>query len=123
MLEDDGCPGFIAEITPLFGKQVKGFLSELSKLLCEPLVDFEKIDAYLRRLWENSIHLGATRLTLACNKFRDVCRENDKEGCEIAMLEVRREFDELYKKFQTMLQLKQQIEALDSKQIIGVSKL
>ncbi|XP_078176700.1 histidine-containing phosphotransfer protein 1-like [Carex rostrata] len=51
MLENDGCPGFIAEITPLFGKQVEGFLSELSKLLCEPLVDFEKIDAYLRRLW------------------------------------------------------------------------
>ncbi|XP_078158843.1 histidine-containing phosphotransfer protein 2-like [Carex rostrata] len=115
MLEDGSCPGFISEVITIFCDDAERILSLITELLSKPVVDFEKVDAYVHQLKGSSSSVGAKRVALVCIKFRNVCQENDKEGCMATLYEIRREFDELNKKFRTMLQLEQQIQALDSK--------
>ncbi|KAJ4802230.1 Histidine-containing phosphotransfer protein [Rhynchospora pubera] len=115
MLEEASGPGFLAEVVTLFCGDAERIISQLSVLINEPVVDFGKVDANVHQLKGSSSSVGAKRVALVCVKFRNVCQENDKEGCIAALHEIRHEFDELHKKFQTMLQLEQQIRVLDSK--------
>nr|CAB3456551.1 unnamed protein product [Digitaria exilis] len=88
MLQDDGgTPGFVAEVVTLFCDDADRIISELAALLEQPVVDFDKVDAYVHQLKGSSAR------------------------CIMALTLVRNEFYDLRNKFQTMLQLEQQIQA------------
>ncbi|TVU10555.1 hypothetical protein EJB05_44136 [Eragrostis curvula] len=112
MLQDDGSsPGFVAEVVTLFCDDAERIITELTKLLEQPVVDFDKVDAYVHQLKGSSASVGAQKVKFTCMQFRQLCQDKNRDGCIMALTVVRSEFYDIKNKFQTMLQLEQQIAA------------
>jgi histidine-containing phosphotransfer protein len=112
MLQDDGSsPGFVAEVVTLFCDDADRIITELSKLLEQPTVDFDKVDAFVHQLKGSSASVGAQKVKFTCMQFRQLCQDKNRDGCIMALAVVRNEFCDVRNKFQTMLQLEQQIQA------------
>jgi histidine-containing phosphotransfer protein len=112
MLQDDGSsPGFVAEVVTLFCDDADRIITELSKLLEQPIVDFDKVDAYVHQLKGSSASVGAQKVKYTCMQFRQLCQDKNRHRCIMALAVVRNEFYDVRSKFQTMLQLEQQIQA------------
>lgn len=109
--EDGGTPGFVAEVVTLFCDDANRIISELAALLEQPIVDFDKVDAYVHQLKGSSASVGAQKVKFTCMQFRQLCQDKNRDGCIMALAVVRNEFYDLRNKFQTMLQLEQQIQA------------
>ncbi|CAD5197400.1 unnamed protein product [Musa acuminata subsp. malaccensis] len=126
MLQDESSPGFIAELITLFCGDSERILAELTKLLDQAVVDYQKVDAFVHQLKGSSSSVGAQHVKLACVQFRQFCEEHNKEGlkgiyffrCLRALNVVKHEYYLLRGKFDTMLQLEQRIQAYESKQQI-----
>ncbi|CAL9070050.1 unnamed protein product [Musa banksii] len=118
MLQDESSPGFIAELITLFCGDSERILAELTKLLDQAVVDYQKVDAFVHQLKGSSSSVGAQHVKLACVQFRQFCEEHNKEGCLCALNVVKHEYYLLRGKFDTMLQLEQRIQAYESKQQI-----
>ncbi|XP_072996814.1 histidine-containing phosphotransfer protein 2-like isoform X1 [Typha latifolia] len=141
MLQDSGSPGFVAEVITLFCEDSERILTELTKVLEQTIVDYQKLDAYVHQLKGSSSSVGAQNVKFACVQFRQFCEENNKEGMEVllslliclrastnddsndfltrciqALNVVKHEYYHLRNKFEKMLQLEQRIQAYDSKQ-------
>ncbi|KAJ1702699.1 hypothetical protein LUZ63_002478 [Rhynchospora breviuscula] len=99
-------------VISLYVKYAENKISELARLLNEPVINVSKVAAYVYQLNGQSSSVGAKRLGLACTKFHEAQKENDREVWMAAFFNIRREFDELHNKFQTYLQLEHQIQAL-----------
>ncbi|XP_074589057.1 histidine-containing phosphotransfer protein 2-like isoform X2 [Curcuma longa] len=108
MLQDASNPNFVAEVITLFCKDSEIILTELTKLLNQPVVDFEKVDAYVHQLKGSSSSVGANNVKLACIHY-----ENNK-GCLSALNVVESEYFRLKDKLAAMLQLEQTIQAYES---------
>ncbi|URD90429.1 histidine-containing phosphotransfer protein [Musa troglodytarum] len=50
MLQDASSPGFVAEVITLFCEDSERMLTELTKLLDQAVVDYQKVDAYVHQL-------------------------------------------------------------------------
>ncbi|KAF8692713.1 hypothetical protein HU200_039549 [Digitaria exilis] len=106
MLQDDGgTPGFVAEVVTLFCDDADRIISELAALLEQPVVDFDKVDAYVHQLKGSSASVGAQKVKFTCMQFRELCQHKNRDGCIMALTLVRNEFYDLRNKFQTMLQV------------------
>ncbi|XP_072970270.1 histidine-containing phosphotransfer protein 2-like isoform X2 [Typha angustifolia] len=116
MLQDGSSPGFVAEVITLFCEDSERILTELSKLLEQQVVDYQKVDAYVHQLKGSSASVGAQNVKLACAQFRQFYEENNKEGCIRALNVVKHEFYRVRNKFDNMFQLEQRIQAYDAKQ-------
>uniref|UniRef100_A0A1D1ZBV2 Histidine-containing phosphotransfer protein n=1 Tax=Anthurium amnicola TaxID=1678845 RepID=A0A1D1ZBV2_9ARAE len=116
MLQDANNPGFIAEVITLFCEDAERLLNELTKLLEQPAVDYNKVDAYVHQLKGSSSSVGASHVKQGCIEFRQFCEENNKEGCLHTLNLVKHEYFRLRSKFEVMVQLEQRIQAYDSKQ-------
>uniref|UniRef100_A0A8I6Y0T9 Histidine-containing phosphotransfer protein n=1 Tax=Hordeum vulgare subsp. vulgare TaxID=112509 RepID=A0A8I6Y0T9_HORVV len=81
----------------------------------QPAVDFDKVDAHVHQLKGSSSSVGAQKVKLASMHFRQFYEAKSKEGCFMALALVRSEFYDVRSKFQTMMQLEQQIEACSPK--------
>ncbi|XP_074589056.1 histidine-containing phosphotransfer protein 1-like isoform X1 [Curcuma longa] len=96
MLQDASNPNFVAEVITLFCKDSEIILTELTKLLNQPVVDFEKVDAYVHQLKGSSSSVGANNVKLACIHY-----ENNK-GCLSALNVVESEYFRLKDKLAAM---------------------
>ncbi|CAM0953174.1 unnamed protein product [Alopecurus aequalis] len=114
--EDGGSPGFVAEIVNLFIDNAGNILGNIADLLEQPEVDFYKVDGLVHQLKGCSSGVGAGKVKLMCEQFRQYIDAKSREGCLMALTIVRNEFNDLRNKFQTMLQLEEQIEAYATKQ-------
>ncbi|URE25351.1 histidine-containing phosphotransfer protein [Musa troglodytarum] len=104
MLQDASSPGFVAEVINLFCEDAERILTELTKLVDQAVVDFQKVDAYVHQLKGSSSSVGAQNVKLACIQFRQFCEENNKDGCLNALNVVKHHYYLLRNKFDTMLQ-------------------
>ncbi|URD90426.1 histidine-containing phosphotransfer protein [Musa troglodytarum] len=84
MLQDASSPGFVAEVITLFCEDSERMLTELTKLLDQAVVDYQKVDAYVHQLKGSSSSVGAQNVKLACIQFKQFCEENNKEGLGIS---------------------------------------
>ncbi|RZR77850.1 hypothetical protein BHM03_00003052 [Ensete ventricosum] len=105
MLQDASSPGFVAEVITLFCEDAERILTELTKLVDQAVVDFQKVDAYVHQLKGSSSSVGAQNVKLACIQFRQFCEENNKVGCLNALNVVKHHYYLLRNKFDTMLQV------------------
>ncbi|BAF25875.1 histidine-containing phosphotransfer protein 2 [Oryza sativa Japonica Group] len=117
MLQDEGgTPGFVSEVVTLFCDDADRIINEIATLLEQPVVNFDKVDAYVHQLKGSSASVGAQKVKFTCMQFRQFCQDKSRDGCLMALAVVRNDFYDLRNKFQTMLQLEQQIQAYDPKQ-------
>ncbi|CAL9153993.1 unnamed protein product [Musa hybrid cultivar] len=105
MLQDASSPGFVAEVITLFCEDAERILTELTKLVDQAVVEFQKVDAYVHQLKGSSSSVGAQNVKLACIQFRQFCEENNKDGCLNALNVVKHHYYLLRNKFDTMLQV------------------
>ncbi|CAM0953173.1 unnamed protein product [Alopecurus aequalis] len=117
MLQDDGgSPGFVGEVVNLFIDDADKILGDIAALLEQPVVDFDKVDGLVHQLKGSSASVGAGKVKLMCQQFRQFFDVKSRDGCLMALTIVRNEFCDIRNKFQTMLQLEEQIEAYAPKQ-------
>ncbi|RZS04471.1 hypothetical protein BHM03_00034813 [Ensete ventricosum] len=105
MLQDASNPGFVAEVITLFCEDSERMLTELTKLLDQAVVDYQKVDAYVHQLKGSSSSVGAQSVKLSCIQFKQFCEENNKEGCLSELNMVKHQYYSLRSKFDTMLQV------------------
>ncbi|KAH9562711.1 hypothetical protein CY35_05G086300 [Sphagnum magellanicum] len=75
-------------------------------------VNFKKVDAHVHQFKGSSSSIGAKRVKAVCIMLHMCCDRQDQQGCLLALEHVKREFDLIKGKLQTMLELEKQIVAL-----------
>ncbi|XP_037424564.1 histidine-containing phosphotransfer protein 2-like [Triticum dicoccoides] len=117
-VEEDGssAPGLVAEVINLFIGDANSILNGIAGLLRnQPVVDFNKVDDLVHQLKGCSCSVGAKKVNLCCMYFHQFIESRSKEGCLMALSLLRNEFCDVCNKFQTMMQLEQQIAACGPK--------
>ncbi|KAG0499971.1 hypothetical protein HPP92_000043 [Vanilla planifolia] len=110
-LDEGGSPDFLVEVIGLFCADADRILTELTDLLNQPAVDFQKVDAYVHQLKGSSASVGAHSVKQSCMLVRESCDRNDKEGCLHALDLAKQRFYELSKRLNNMIQLEQTVYA------------
>ncbi|XP_044981091.1 histidine-containing phosphotransfer protein 2-like [Hordeum vulgare subsp. vulgare] len=115
--EEDGSsgPGLVVEVIKLFIGNANGIINDIAGLLNEPVPDFDKVDDLVHRVKGCSCSVGAKKVNLSCMHFNQYIEARSKEGCLMALALLRNEFCDVCNKFQTMMQLEQQIAAYGPK--------
>ncbi|KAM0940354.1 putative signal transduction histidine kinase, phosphotransfer (Hpt) domain, HPT domain superfamily [Dioscorea sansibarensis] len=112
-LQDETNPCFVMEVVTLFCDDAERIFGELDRIMNQPVIEFQQVDAYIHQLKGSSSSVGAQNVKLACVQFRHSLEDNDREGCLRALNVVKREYLHLRSKLESMLQLEQRIQAYD----------
>lgn len=117
LLQEDGSsPRFVGEVVLLFLDDAEKIIGLIAGLLDQPVVDFDKVDGLVHQLKGSSGSIGANKVKLMCEQFRQFYEAKSRDGCLMALAIVRNEFYDVRDKFQTMIQLEDQIDAYAPKQ-------
>ncbi|KAH8954090.1 hypothetical protein BDL97_08G061500 [Sphagnum fallax] len=128
-LQDESSPDFVEEVVLLFIQDSGRIIQNLADSLEQKPVNFKKVDAHVHQFkgsssrvctltWvdENAVHgnvsIGAKRVKAVCIILHMCCDRQDQQGCLFALEHVKREFDLIKGKLETMLELEKQIVAL-----------
>ncbi|CAA0834789.1 Histidine-containing phosphotransfer protein 1 [Striga hermonthica] len=112
LLQDETNPDFVVEVVSLFFDDSDRLLNELFAALDEHSVDFKKLDAHVHQFKGSSASIGALRVKNSCIAFRNLCAEQNAEGCLKCLKHINQEYMLLKTKLQGLFRLKQQIVAV-----------
>ncbi|KAJ0962045.1 hypothetical protein J5N97_029873 [Dioscorea zingiberensis] len=84
-LQDESNPCFVMEVVTLFCDDAERIFTELDKLMSQPVVEFQQVDAYIHQLKGSSSSVGAQNVKLACVQFRHSLEENGRDGYELVL--------------------------------------
>ncbi|VAH96056.1 unnamed protein product [Triticum turgidum subsp. durum] len=107
--------GFVPEVINIFLGDADRMLNDITSLLNLPIVDFEMVGELVHQLKACSCSVGARKVNLACEHFRQFYKAKNKEGCLTALNLLRNEFYDVRGRLQAIMQLEQQIAALGPK--------
>nr|XP_018684487.1 PREDICTED: histidine-containing phosphotransfer protein 1-like isoform X2 [Musa acuminata subsp. malaccensis] len=79
------------------------------KFVLQQDVDFEKLDAFVRKLTGSSASIGAKRVKDACMAFHDCCKKGSKEGCLKCLQQLTAEYRLVKRKLETLFKMETQI--------------
>ncbi|KAF7051879.1 hypothetical protein CFC21_060069 [Triticum aestivum] len=102
------------EVINIFFHDADRMLNDITSLLNLPIVDFEMVGELVHQLKACNCSVGATKVNLACEHFRQFYGAKSKEGCLMALNLLRNEFYDLRGRLRTIMQLEQQICSLGS---------
>ncbi|CAK9190514.1 unnamed protein product [Sphagnum troendelagicum] len=111
-LQDESSPDFVEEVVLLFIQDSGRIIQNLTDSLEQTPVNFKKVDAHVHQFKGSSSSIGAKRVKAVCIILHMCCDREDQQGCLFALEHVKREFDLIKGKLQTMLKLEKQIIAL-----------
>ncbi|XP_052192156.1 histidine-containing phosphotransfer protein 1-like [Diospyros lotus] len=108
-LQDESNPDFVVEVVSLFFEDSERLLSELTRALDQPTVDFRKLDAHVHQLKGSSSSIGAQRVQKVCIFFRNLCEGQNVEGCLQCLQQVKTEYSLVKNKLETLFKLEQEV--------------
>ncbi|GAV63228.1 Hpt domain-containing protein [Cephalotus follicularis] len=108
-LQDESNPDFVVEVVTLYFEDSERLLNELTKALQQQSIDFKKVDAQVHQFKGSSSSIGAQRVQKVCIAFRNCCEEQNIEGCNIFLQQVKHEYTLVKSKLETLFKLDQQI--------------
>ncbi|CAK9277367.1 unnamed protein product [Sphagnum jensenii] len=111
-LQDESSPDFVEEVVLLFIQDSGRIIQNLADSLEQQPVNFKKVDAHVHQFKGGSSSIGAKRVKAVCIILHMCCDRQDQQGCLFALEHVKREFDLIKGKLETMLELEKQIVAL-----------
>ncbi|KAG6758900.1 hypothetical protein D5086_019177 [Populus alba] len=111
LLQDESNPDFVAEVVSLFFEDSERLLSDLTFALEQQSVDFKKVDAHVHQLKGSSSSIGAQRVKNDCIAFRSFCEEQNVEGCQRCLQQVKQDYSLVKSKLEALIRLEQQIVA------------
>ncbi|KAM3295132.1 hypothetical protein ACQJBY_037782 [Aegilops geniculata] len=108
--------GFVPEVINMFLGDADRMLNDITSLLNLPVVDFEMVGervhqlkscscSFLILLFLACISVGARKVNLACEHFRQFYKAKSKEGCLTALNLLRNEFDDVRGRLQAIMQV------------------
>ncbi|BBN15590.1 histidine-containing phosphotransfer peotein [Marchantia polymorpha subsp. ruderalis] len=109
LLQDANNPDFVAEVVSLFFEDSEKLLEQLTESLETTPIDYRKVDAHVHQFKGSSSSIGAQRVKTACITFRTCCEEENREGCQQALVQVKNEFNLVKTKLELLLKMEQQI--------------
>ncbi|XP_015939162.1 histidine-containing phosphotransfer protein 1 [Arachis duranensis] len=110
-LQDDNNPDFVVEVVSLFFQDSHKLLNDLTVALDQKSVDFKMVDAHVHQLKGSSSSIGAQRVKNCCIAFRNLCEEQNIDGCLKCLHQVKQECCLVKNKLETLFRLEQQIMA------------
>ncbi|KAH8960972.1 hypothetical protein BDL97_05G025900 [Sphagnum fallax] len=108
-LQDESNPEFVLEVVSLFFEDSERLLEELTEFLAQDPIDYVAVDAHVHQLKGSSSSIGAQKVKTVCIKFRKCCEEEDREGCQKCLEQVKQEFSLVKNKLEHMFELEQKI--------------
>ncbi|THU60624.1 hypothetical protein C4D60_Mb07t14740 [Musa balbisiana] len=108
-LQDESEPKFVLQVGTLFLEDSEKLLNGLRSILDQQDVDFEKLDACVRKLMGSSASIGAKRVKNVCMAFHNSCKNGSKEGCLKCLQQVAQEYLLVKRKLETLFKLEKQI--------------
>ncbi|KAK1380174.1 Histidine-containing phosphotransfer protein [Heracleum sosnowskyi] len=108
-LQDASNPEFVAEVVSIYFEQSERILNDLSEIMDQQPIDFQKADAYIHKLKGSSSSIGAERIRSACIGFRGSYEEQNIEACMRSVVQIKQEYSTVKEKLQNLLRLEQQI--------------
>uniref|UniRef100_A0A2P2J611 Histidine-containing phosphotransfer protein n=2 Tax=Rhizophora mucronata TaxID=61149 RepID=A0A2P2J611_RHIMU len=108
-LQDQSNPDFVVEVVSLFFEDAERLLNELAKALDQQNVDFKKVDVHVHQIKGSSSSIGAQRVQKVCIAFRNYCDEQNVEGCQNCLQQVRHEYSLVKTKLETLFKIERQV--------------
>ncbi|CAL9211671.1 histidine-containing phosphotransfer protein 1-like [Musa acuminata AAA Group] len=108
-LQDESEPKFVLQVGTLFLEDSEKLINGLRSILDQQDVDFEKLDACVRKLMGSSASIGARRVKNVCMAFHNSCKKGSKEGCLKCLQQVAQEHLLVKRKLETLFKLETQI--------------
>ena len=107
-LQDESNPDFVQEVVELYFEDSAAKLEKLSLKLQDPAPDYASIDQLVHQFKGSSASFGAQAIAQACSKFRDLCQQQNRSGCQALLQQISTSFQALKSRLDTFLQLEKQ---------------
>ncbi|KAG9456047.1 hypothetical protein H6P81_000555 [Aristolochia fimbriata] len=100
---------FLVDLISLFIEDAERILSELTKTLSKPDVDFHVADALVHQVKGTSSSVGGQKIVVACLECRQFCEKKDLDGCIKGLEVVKTEFNNLKGKLESFIEIERKI--------------
>ena len=107
-LQDESNPDFVKEVVELYFEDSASKLEKLSTKLQDVSPDYTGIDQLVHQFKGSSASFGAQAIAQACNKFRELCQQEDKSSCQVLLQHIFASFQALKSRLDMFLQLEAQ---------------
>ena len=107
-LQDESNPDFVQEVVELYFEDSATKLEKLNIKLQDATPDYNAIDQLVHQFKGSSASFGAQAIAQACSKFRDLCQQQDRCGCQTLLQQITASFQALKSRLDTFLQLEKQ---------------
>lgn len=107
-LQDESNPDFVQEVVELYFDDSAVKLEKLSSKLQDATPDFFAVDQLVHQFKGSSASFGAHAIAQACSKFRELCQQQNRAGCQALLQQISISFHALKSRLHTFLQLEKQ---------------
>lgn len=104
-LQDANNPDFVQEVVELYFEDSAAKLEKLSSKLEGPVPDYNTIDQLVHQFKGSSASFGAQEIAQSCAKFRELCQQQDRNGCQLLLQHISSSFQALKSRLDIFLQL------------------
>uniref|UniRef100_A0A5B7AW06 Histidine-containing phosphotransfer protein n=1 Tax=Davidia involucrata TaxID=16924 RepID=A0A5B7AW06_DAVIN len=114
-LKEVSSPFFFAELIPTFLTDVRTVVRDMTITLDQSIMDYYVMYEYCIKLRGSATCIGACRMKIACSNLRQAIDNKSKDGCLLALNDIKNEYCSLQSKWDTIVQLEKTIVSYESK--------
>ncbi|XP_059665958.1 histidine-containing phosphotransfer protein 2-like isoform X3 [Cornus florida] len=113
-LKEISGPFFFVELIPTFLTDVRTVLRDITAALDQSVVDYNDMYEYCIKLRGSATSIGASQMKNACSNLRQAVDNKSKDGCLLALNDIKHEYFSLRSKWETIVQLERRIVSPES---------
>jgi len=107
-LQDESNPDFVQEVVELYFEDSATKLEKLNSKLQDTTPDYNAIDQLVHQFKGSSASFGAQAIAQACGKFRELCQQQNRAGCQTLLQQITLSFHALKSRLDTFMHLEKQ---------------
>lgn len=108
-LKEDSGPLFFVRLLPSFCNDACAVIEKMVAVVYQTVVDFKDLFEFCVKLEGSAANIGAFRVSKACSNLCLATDKRSKNGCLLALNEIKYEYDALRTPLETILQLERDI--------------
>ncbi|XP_066366153.1 pseudo histidine-containing phosphotransfer protein 5-like [Miscanthus floridulus] len=107
-LQDEASPNFTEEVVSLFFENSTRLMTNIEQAMEKNPRDFSRWDVNMQQLKGSCSSIGASRMKNECTSFRNICGDENAEGCMRSFQNLKREHGVLRQKLESYFQVLRQ---------------